>query len=80
MEQRTVVLVDEFLDARGAVVDDFGVGSGFNPDTEGFYGLGIDLVGLPSSTSSFHIVHRTSQLDLLKGGDSVFDRTCRQHR
>ncbi|KAG7548951.1 hypothetical protein FFLO_03156 [Filobasidium floriforme] len=43
VEQRTVVLVDEFLDARGTVVDDFGVGSGFNPDTEGFYGLGIDL-------------------------------------
>jgi hypothetical protein len=46
VEQRTVVLVDEFLDARGAVVDDFGGGSGFNPDTEGFYGLGIDLVRL----------------------------------
>jgi hypothetical protein len=41
-----VVLVDEFLDARGAVVDDFGGGSGFDPDTEGVYGLGIDLVGL----------------------------------
>lgn len=53
MEQRTVVLVDEFLDARGAVVDGYGGGSGFDPDTEGFYGLGIDLVGLPSSTSSF---------------------------
>jgi hypothetical protein len=47
VEQRTVVLVNEFLDARGGVVDGYGVGSGFNPDTEGFYGLGIDLVRLP---------------------------------
>lgn len=46
MEERTVVLVNEFLDTRGAAVDDFGGRSGFNPDTEGFYGLGIDLVGL----------------------------------
>lgn len=80
MEQRTVVLVNEFLDARGALVDDFGVGSGFNPDTEGFYGLGIDLVGLPSFNSSFHIGDRTSHLMLLKDENSVFDRTCRQHR
>ena len=78
MEQRTVVLVDEFLDARGAVVDDFGVGSGFNPGTEGFYGLGIDLVGLPSSRSGSHMEHR--DLNLLRGETSVFDRTCRQHR
>lgn len=80
MEQRTVVLVYEFLDARGAVVDDYGGGSGFNPGTEGFYGLGIDLVSLPSSTSSFHIGHRNSHLNLLSDENSVFDCTCRQHR
>jgi hypothetical protein len=61
VEQRTVVLVDEFLDARGTVVDNLGTGSGFNPDTEGFYGLGIDLVSLPSPTSSFHIEYRNSE-------------------
>jgi hypothetical protein len=62
VEQRTVVLVDEFLDARGEIVENFGGGSGFNPDTEGFYGLGIDFVSLPSSTSSFP--HRISNFTL----------------
>lgn len=44
-DKRTIFLVDRFLDGSGSrITGEYGVETGFNPDTEGFYGLGVDLV------------------------------------